>query len=371
MSTKFIIEIDDFFFRIMNKNLSESREIVNIYSSKEKDELTKEELDETKITKFSVYLSISELGCFRLCLLGDPGPKPEPGQQRSGDYVKGIVDYIQQTFIHIELQKFIHNNYKQLEITDRIDFCNCNDQDICLYIPILSHINNNDRIERLEPFLNYDKKFKCGHEINSTETVINNSLKEFSNLLENKYTCSQKDNIEIFIHTINDAVNDYILEYYKINLIEIDKDKNNTDTNILLYYYIVNIKKFNNKELPKEKIFYVPLFLTTNNHKITIFGTSDKYIIAGNYICKMFDYLTQCSKDIKSDTYRCFGNYVLIGNRYDDIFPFNKIKNFNIYTKTDTETETDINTKTNYIKRNDINNNITIHNQILYKNLKN
>ena len=37
MSTKFIIEIDDFFFRIMNKNLSESREIVNIFSSKEKD----------------------------------------------------------------------------------------------------------------------------------------------------------------------------------------------------------------------------------------------------------------------------------------------------------------------------------------------
>ena len=121
----------------------------------------------------------------------------------------------------------------------------------------------------------------------------------------------------------------------KINFIE--KDKNNTD--ILFYYYIVEIKKFKNKELPKSEIFYVPLFLTTNDHEITEFGTSNKYIVAGNYICKLFDYTTQCSKDIKLDTQQCFGTYVLIGNRYNDIFPFNKIKDFNFFDGLKTQTD--------------------------------
>jgi hypothetical protein len=335
MNKEFIIKIDDFFFRIMNKNLNESRIIVNIYSSKERDELTKQELDETKIKKFSVYLSVSELGCFRLCLVGNPGPKPEPGQIRSGDYVKGIFDYIQQTFIHIKLQEFIHNNYEKLEITDDIDFCNFNDRDISIYRPILSHINKDDRVIRLEPFSNYDEKFKCGNDIKHSETTINNNLILFSKILENKYTCSQKDNKLIFVHAIDNTENDYILQYYKINLIDINKN----NTNIILYYYIVNIKKFKNKELPEWEIFYLPLFLTTNDHKITEFGTYDKYILAGNYICKLFDYTKQCSKDIKLDTQRCFGTYVLIGNRYNDIFPFNKIKYFNINTDTDTDTD--------------------------------
>lgn len=327
MSTEFIIEIDKFFFRIISKNLNESRDIVNIYSSSERDALTEQFFDETKIKKFSVYLSFSELGCFRLCLL------------RSGYYEKGLFDYIQQTFIHIKLQEFIHDNYKELKVTNHIEFCNDNDNDFKKYRPKLNHINDEERIIKLEPFLNYHEKFQCGNDIQYSETIINNELISFSKILEKKYTCKEQDNIYIFTHAVNNAENDYKLKYYKINFIE--KDKNNTD--ILLYYYIVKIKKFKNKELPESEIFYVPLFLTTNDHEITEFGTSNKYIIAGNYICKLFDYTTQCSKDIKLDTQQCFGTYVLIGNRYNDIFPFNKIKDFKTqYNKTNSQTDSSI-----------------------------
>ena len=322
-STEFIIEIDEIFFRIISKNLNESRDIVNIYSSTERDALTEQYFDETKINKFSVYLSVSELGCFRLCFVGNPGDKPEPGQKRSGDYYKGIMDYIQQTFIHIELQKFIHENYDELEINNDIEFCNFNDNNFKKYRPILRHINNDERPIRLEPFSEYAFNFKCGDK----KTTFDN-LKEFSNSLEQKYTCERINIKFIYYHTVKTKEDEYTLQFYKIILTE--KDTNN---NIVLYYYIVNIQQFRSKKLPfetRQKIIYLPIFLTSEEgDKITKFGTFNKYILAGNYICKLFDYINQCSNDINKD--QCFGNYVLIGDKYDEIFPFNKIKDFNIY----------------------------------------
>ena len=328
--TKFIIEIDNIFFRIISKNLNESRDIVNIYSSTEKDALIPRYVDkkiiydETKINKFSVYLSVSELGCFRLCFVGNPGDKPEPGQKRSGDYYKGTMDYIQQTFIHIELQNFIHENYNELEINNDIEFCNFNDKNFGQYRPIFNHIQNDDRIIRLEPFSKYAFYFKCGDK----KTTFDN-LKEFSNSLEQKYTCEIKNIKPIFYHIVKTEEDEYTLQFYKIILTE--KDTNN---NIVLYYYIVNIQQFRSKQISSEtrqQIIYLPIFLTTEEgDKITKFGTFNKYILAGNYICKLFDYKIQCS-DINEDL--CFGNYVLIGDKYDTIFPFNKIKDFNIFDK--------------------------------------
>jgi hypothetical protein len=328
MSGEFIIEIDKIFFRIMNKNLSESRIIVNIYSSKEKNALTETYLDEEKITKFSVYLSISELGCFRLCFVGNPGPKPELGKIRSGDYYKGITDYIQQTFIHIELQKFIHDNYEKLEITDDINFCNLEDNSkdnaFGTYRPIFDHINDEDRMIRLELFSEYAFLFKCGDK----KTTFEN-LKNFSPYLEQKYTCEFINNKPIFYHNVFTEEDEYTLQFYKIILTD-----NNTNTNnIVLYYYIVNIQKFRSKQLSieiRQKSIFLPIFLTTEEgDKITKFGTFNKYILAGNYICKLFDYIKQCPNDINED--QCFGIYVLIGHKYDQIFPFNQIKNFNIF----------------------------------------
>lgn len=61
----------------------------------------------------------------------------------------------------------------------------------------------------------------------------------------------------------------------------------------------------------------LPVFLTTTEgDKITKFGTFERYILAGNYICKVFDYYNQCSIDQPGE---CYGNYKLIGDRYNEI----------------------------------------------------
>jgi len=42
--------------------------------------------------------------------------------------------------------------------------------------------------------------------------------------------------------------------------------------------------------------------------------------MSGNYICKVFDYTSQCSTLEKEK--HCFGEYTYIGDRYNKLFPF-------------------------------------------------
>jgi hypothetical protein len=87
IKNKNLIKIDNFYFLVLNKNITKDRPIVNIYSS------TNENFSENN-NKFSVYLSNSDLGCFRLCL------RFKPFHKQFDKYEKG-VDYIQSSFIHI------------------------------------------------------------------------------------------------------------------------------------------------------------------------------------------------------------------------------------------------------------------------------
>ena len=100
----FIIKIDDFYFRILNKQTLFRRQVINIYSSKTKENLIKdkEQINLDEVEKFSVYLSNSEIGCFRLCLYS------VRQFYKGNEDNEGSDDYIQQTFIHIKLQQFIH-----------------------------------------------------------------------------------------------------------------------------------------------------------------------------------------------------------------------------------------------------------------------
>ena len=75
---------------------------------------------------------------------------------------------------------------------------------------------------------------------------------------------------------------------------------------------------------PNPTYINLPVFLTTEEgDKITEFGTFNKYILAGNYICKLFDYISQCPIDHIG---QCFGNYKLIGEKYNNIFPLLEIR---------------------------------------------
>ena len=78
--------------------------------------------------------------------------------------------------------------------------------------------------------------------------------------------------------------------------------------------------------MQEQIVFNIPSFLTTiDGNKITKFGTFEKYVVSGNYICKLFEYDIQCSRKFDSEK-RCFGTYYrLIGDIYNNLFPFNTL----------------------------------------------
>ena len=309
--SNFIIDIDEFSFRIMNKK-NDSRIIVNIHStnSSNKQLLDNDNTTDEQVNKFSVYLSRSNLGCFRLCNRNYLG------------YVKGNIDYIQQTFIHLKLNNFINECMTKLTVVDD-DYCNYNQN-------ILDHIDNENRMIKINPFIEYS--IKCGDEREFAGSILL-ELKTFSDRLSKLYNYSK--NKFVCEHSVNDGIDNYTIKFYKLNLNLKVKDNNYLD-NIILYYCNVNILKFDNLDinhylgledtkLNERREFNLPVFLT-NDDKITKFGTFNKYIITGNYICKLFDYNFQC----KQSDIKCAALYQLIGNRYEDIFPFNIIKNLQI-----------------------------------------
>jgi hypothetical protein len=314
----FITKIDDLFFRIIDKTQS-SRLIVNIHSSKSSDDLL--DINNPNMNKFSVYLSRSDLGCFRLCFF-------LPGL---GQYNKGLndYDYIQQTFVHVVLQKFIYKCIDHLKLTNN-EYCNMKqllDDDVLENLH--DHIDDKNRVKKYEPFISYYNQFKCGKETTFDYTKIIDELNNFSKLLESLYECS--NNQPIFEHKVDDDLDKYEIQFCKINLNLKIKDEKYID-NIVLYYCNVNINKFNSISFDKEQFFNSPIFLTKDD-KITEFGTFNTYILAGNYICKIFEYKTQCNKDdklcFKKDGEHDYKGYILIGDRYDNIFPFNIIKKNN------------------------------------------
>jgi hypothetical protein len=187
-------------------------------------------------------------------------------------------------------------------------------------VNIYEHINETDRKIKEEPFKNYSNN-KCGEDNLKLKSIVNENLDKFSIELEKIYNYSNNKSISNII--INENNNVYNLKFYKVELKLKEQYKNvNYQDNNILYYCNAKITKFLNYELGPIYI-NLPVFLTTEEgEKITKFGTYEKYILAGNYICKIFDYNTQCSNDLRGV---CYDGYLLIGNRYDNIFPLKEI----------------------------------------------
>lgn len=186
---------------------------------------------------------------------------------------------------------------------------------------IYEHINKTDRKIKKDPFKNYSNN-KCGEDNSKLSSKVNEDLDNFSIELEKIYNYSNNKSISNII--INEDDNAYNLKFYKVELKLKEQNIDNLDNldNIILYYCNAKITKFLRKNLGPIYI-NLPVFLTTEEgDKITKFGTYEKYILAGNYICKIFDYRTQCSNDLRGV---CYNGYLLIGNRYDNIFPLKEI----------------------------------------------
>ena len=82
------------------------------------------------------------------------------------------------------------------------------------------------------------------------------------------------------------------------------------------YVYIPNIQNICERDNHIMPFLLIHVGILINN-----LGLYSKYILAGAYICKLFDYAVQCSIN-ENIRHQCTINYTYIGDRYNNMFPF-------------------------------------------------
>jgi len=321
-NTNIKIKIDDIYFMIICKSRDrDGRELFLLKSS-----LTNDFKNEFKMIKF--YRSLSELNFLRLATKDFP---------RSSKYHKGKFHYTQQSFIDIRLQKFININISNIPFNT--DF-------YIEYNPeIIKHIDDEKRALENVLFQKYEDQcgFYTDELIDYQETL--KIMKNISKELKDNYNFS--NNRYIYNYDIDDKDIKFSYNLYSIYLNNYSDPKEN----LILLYMIVDFCKYNNKsfiikafdnnisqfqnlDIGKEckyTNFYTPVFLTTEDSKITEYGTYNKYVVGKNYICKFLDYNQQCNYlEEFSNTCYLDNNYLIIADRYVDLFPFNELADTNL-----------------------------------------
>lgn len=342
------IVIDNIKFTLLQKSDYKDRykDVVQIQSENK--------LDSSDITKFWVYRSNSEIGFYRLCFT------------KEDHLFKGHLDYVQSTFIYIELQIFI---ISKLDIIPYIKFDNETQKKANCFCPninetscdtALSIIEDKNRfITDEEPFAELYKLqtvIRCGTiPYQANDSLVKKIINLFSKKLENTYELENftlmKDNYNFVFENIIDITGGI----YCINLKRKSQNDSLQTNYIKLYFVLANLmpteKAYENLvpqndaiELIKKRYniyknvinicnkdyHIIPILLTTKNALINKFGVYNKYIYAGIFICKLFDYTesestdSQCSRNEKKDK-QCSLYYSYIGSRYDDLFPFEKV----------------------------------------------
>ena len=310
-------------------------------------EIHSHELDKDPFS-FWVYRSNSELGFWRLCVT-------KSNSLQSLLWYKGTADYVQATFIHLELQHFINQNIQyvpkvQLDDIEKLSDCVCYiNTRYCSSSNKLAteHIDNPERIISEEPFSNiqsYDDDARiypigCGRIPRGfTNDRIKVVLEEFSEHLESEYKIENVSKVcffsfnfekimksvgEIYCITLKrkiilkDSQTNNILIYFLKTKLDIDPSLITTPT---LSQFTSNITRICSKEY---HVF--PFFITNTDATITNMGLYSKYIPSGIFICKLFDYYVydQCTLEEMRDE-KCTQHYSYIGKRYDDLFPLNE-----------------------------------------------
>ena len=303
------------------------------------------------LADFWVYRSNSELGFWRLC----SSVSDNPEQMYKGDPDEFNYDYIQTTFIHLLLQFFINTKFKDIspipylntqgiKYTDKnkriADRDSIKKHNLFPYydktekkIFVLSNpltpaykaiVDDNTRIIQERPFIDMYHEAKCGEQLN-IET-----LQEFSDNFQRDYTVDS--DIPVDEGKYNYEFEGIMNVEGEINCITLRRNIHHTNpliNNIELYYLNAHLCGLQNTSEFHENIEYVcsedkhimPFLLIPVDTPVNILGLYSKYILAGAYVCKLFDYAVQCSPK-ENKRRQCTINYTHIGYRYNELFPF-------------------------------------------------
>jgi len=306
--------------------------------------------------EFLLYQSNSELGFWRLCL----------NLNRNSNYLyKGKLDYVQSTFVHLELQKFINENIDKVKLVTNQILSQCR---YTFSEEIKETINDKNRIiANEEPFdeINQIEKTKCGRippeidiatppasprsprtpeslpqiQVDKQTKHVQNILKQFSKRFKEVYDFNETSLTSMF--TTNFVFQEVLHTTNTIYSIILDRkiyDSSKKTNQIILYF---NISVFNTTSILSSDspyytsitkicdtpIHFFPFLLTPINSTINRFGLYTTYIPCGIYICKPFDYHTKYKQCTLSEitNYTCTKLYSYIGNRYKTLFPLKEV----------------------------------------------
>lgn len=292
---------------------------------------------------WAAYRSNSECEFWRLLIRANT---------TENNFYKGNYDYIQQTFIHLDLQKFINDMYYKLQphskphdlppcmsfniaSTMDADLDEHNAYDIAqMYIELKQNhemIDDPNRNIEVKPF-NYllnqsyePERLVCGDK----NDYLHFFLDAFSKLLYNNY--SIRGYAKVQYHEF--GLDGTMLGIGDIYCIILDKIEDGTyqdarsPSTVKLYCYACKIFKtpksidmYSTDDICSKDMHVMPLLCTTEHVKITPAGIYSQYINCGAFICKIFDYTQQCIYTEMGQ--QCTEKYNYIGHRYDMLFPY-------------------------------------------------
>jgi len=168
-------KIDTFTFRLKSKFTTDNYDLVCIQSTHESGDPNFE---------FYVYRSNSEGGIFRLC------------SRREDDGFEKGQNYVTTTFVHHDLQKFIIDNYRRINIV-RITPDNCPRS-----FEKKRHLNNKTTLQYINKRYHEDKQFELFKEIGDCGNIFEHTLPILKNIFNIRERC---DN-DIAIRHINNFI---------------------------------------------------------------------------------------------------------------------------------------------------------------------
>jgi len=327
------IIIDDYTFELLGKNTDSSRNIVFIKSTHKNGEET----------IFSAYQSNSEMGTWRLkyIIYHWNGARI---YEKPGDYVTG-------TFIHLSLQSFIFDNFKNLndfigeyEQDEKIKkFINTRKQELDSCIKS----DSNSSFNKLNSF-SKEIYAQCGYfnRYQSPNILIDlpkikkkiNEFVDVNNIDINKLFKFKFDSeklIDFYIQIVS-IIKEFIILNFKVsskiikvynytfiyeqleinvevfNLIITDNsDKKNYSYSYIEYTFnncTENFKDFCNKK------YYFPYFIIPQDSKVNCFGVYDCFMNSYIYFCKPIEYKIQCYLEDECEKRSMGDNYYFIGD---------------------------------------------------------
>jgi len=320
------------------------------------------------------YKSRSELGFWREFVLTE-GVRPsyykgalipitkemglpiEHYPQNGQSFISGI-DYLQMTFIHLELQKYFNDNLDKLKIVSSesefgkyMDPWNPHDpkdvpngyfeKEQYKYVKgIKAHIDDVNRQEKLEPFASYAKDARnwCGVATDSRDS----NLHKFSKMVERAFPEPEEPVLVYKDYEFNDTSPPDTIsvtgDIYRIKLGEVvlpppvfysppplsplwsHPSMRNIRKEIFLYFMRYNLDTESSSAEIKPlhlRNKFIPVLLTTSQ-EVTHYGVYSKFILAGNYICKVLNYTNRSlNTNIRSTSV-----YSFIGRVFENIYPY-------------------------------------------------